>query len=186
VYIILQPAPGGDPPQEASGPRASCSRTSSVCEGYDWGYNYANDDLAFVASQGFVAHAWWLDIETGEGWPTLASLQPVNAAIIQGALDAIKADGQLGGIYSTWYQWGQITGSYLPHSIPPIWVPGAEDASGNSYSAASYCQRALEPGDPSDIYSPYIGFANGVPWLVQYGYEASSGPVSIDPDYSCG
>ncbi len=184
VYIILQPAPSNSPVQETTGPDASCAATSSVCEGYDWGYNYAQADLAFVRSEGYTPKVWWLDVETGEGWPTSTSLQPVNSAIVQGALDAIRSAGGTVGIYSTWYQWGKITGSFLPGGQPPIWVPGALSLSGGNLSAVSYCQRALVAGDPSKLSSPDIGFANGVPWLVQYGYDGSSAS-GVDPDYSC-
>jgi len=188
VYVIVQPAPPTSPPQEMTGPQASCAPTSSVCEGYDWGWNYAEADLAFVRARGFAPKVWWVDVETGEGWPTAASLQPVNAAIVQGAMDAVRAAGDTVGIYSTWYQWGKITGSYLPPGQPPIWVPGAFGLSGGSRSAVAYCQRALAPGDPSSLSSSYIGFADGAPWLVQYGYGGSgtgSPPANIDPDYSC-
>jgi hypothetical protein len=187
VYIILQPAPPTSPPQEMTGPKAACAPTSSVCEGYDWGWNYAKADFSFVAQRGFGAKVWWVDVETGEGWPTSASLQPVNAAIIQGAIDAIRSAGGTVGIYSTWYQWGKITGSYLPSGQPPIWVPGAYTLSGGSRSAVAYCQRALFPGDPSSLSSAYIGFAGGEPWLVQYGYSGTAGVPfgGIDPDYSC-
>jgi hypothetical protein len=186
VYIILQPAPGGDPPSEATGPKASCASTSNPCEGYDWGYNHAENDLAFVRARGADPKIWWVDIETAEQWPTAKKYRPVNAAIVQGALDAIKAAGDVGGIYSTWYQWGEITGSYVPPGSPPIWVPGAFDLSDGPYSAESYCQRAVLPGDPSTLRSTSIGFADGVPWLVQFGYAGNGGPDNVDPDYSCG
>ncbi len=185
VYIILQPAPSNSPVQETTGPEAACAATSSECEGYDWGYNYAEADLTFVRAAGYLPRVWWVDVETGEGWPTSSSLQPVNAAIVQGALDAIRSSGAVAGIYSTWYQWGKITGSYLPGGQPPIWVPGAYTLSGGNLSAVAYCQRAGTPGDPSMLSSPYIGFAGGAPWLVQYGYGGV--PTSgVDPDYACG
>ncbi|MGA3217672.1 MAG: hypothetical protein ABSE77_01140 [Acidimicrobiales bacterium] len=185
VYIILQPAPGGTPvPFEATGPEASCAATSSECEGYDWGYNYASADIAFVGAEGPSPRIWWLDVETAEGWPTARVFQPVNAAIVQGALAAIRKAGDIGGIYCTWYQWGQITGSYMPSGGPPIWVAGAGPLSGGEYSAKSYCVRGLSPGDPSTLASASIGFAGAVPWLVQYGYGGGS-PTPIDSDYSC-
>ncbi len=186
VYIIVGPAPGGKPvPFESTGPDASCASTSSECEGYDWGYNYAETDIAFVKAQGADPKVWWVDVETAEGWPTSASFQPVNAAIIQGALAAIKAAGDVDGIYCTWYQWGEITGSYVLAGQTPLWVAGALSLSDGYYSAKSYCQRALSPGDPSTLKSGSIGFAGGVPWLVQYGY-ANYAPTRIDVDYSCG
>jgi hypothetical protein len=186
VYIIMQPAPGGTPvPYESTGPEAFCASTSSECEGYDWGYNYTETDIAFVKAQGADPKLWWVDVETAEGWPTSASFQPVNAAIIQGALDAVKEAGDVGGIYCTWYQWGEITGSYIPAGQTPLWVAGALSLSDGYYSAQSYCQRALSAGDPSTLKSGPIGFAGGVPWLVQYGYAAYS-PTLLDVDYSCG
>jgi hypothetical protein len=185
VYIILQPAPGGRPvAYEADGPKASCAATNSACEGYDWGYNYARADVAFVRAEGLSPRVWWLDVETAEGWPTAGAFQPVNAAIVQGALAAIEQAGAVGGIYCTWYQWGRITGSYVPSGHPPIWVAGAGALSGGYYSAQEYCVRAVSPGDPSTLGSAAIGFAGGVPWLVQYGYGGGS-PTPIDSDYSC-
>jgi hypothetical protein len=185
VYIILQAAPGGDPPMEARGPKASCSKTSNNCEGYDWGYNYARADIAFVGEAGVVPKMWWLDIETGENWPTSPSVRGVNAAIIQGALDAIRTAHYKEGIYSTWYQWGEITGSYVPTTRPALWVPGADNVGGDAYSAVAFCARAMSPGDPSKLSSASLGFAHGVPWLVQYGYGGAPSPDGIDPDFAC-
>ena len=185
VYIVLGPAPGGTPvPFESTGPEASCAATSSECEGYDWGYNYAESDIAFVKAQGVSPTLWWLDVETAEGWPTSTLFQPVNAAIIQGALAAINQAGDVGGIYCTWYQWGEVTGSYVPAVVPPVWVAGAASLSGSYYSARSYCLRALGQGDAASLSSATIGFAGGVTWLVQYAYPPGADPV--DPDYSCG
>lgn len=171
---------------EAKGPKASCARKSNTCEGYDWGYNYAKADITFVRSSGFNPRMWWLDIETGENWPTTPADQRVNAAIIQGALDAIRGAGGTAGVYSTWYQWGEITGSYVPPSRPALWVPGADNPAGDVYSAASFCSRALQPGDPSLLASSTLGFAGGTPWLVQYGYGGAPTPFGVDPDYACG
>ncbi|HTW07418.1 MAG TPA: hypothetical protein VME46_07910 [Acidimicrobiales bacterium] len=185
VYIILQAAPGGRPTFELTGPKATCARTSNPCRGYDWGFNYARSDVAFVKAQGLNPRIWWLDIEEAEQWPTDRTSQQVNAQIIQGALDALRRSGHVAGIYSTWYQWGQITGSYVPTGDNVIWVAGATTLSGNSHSAQAYCQRALSPGDPGTLSSSSIGFADGIPWLVQYGYR-SGVPRPIDPDYSCG
>jgi hypothetical protein len=184
VYIVLQPAPKGRPgPYETTGPKSNCATTSPECQSYDWGYNYARADVAFVQAQGLATQIWWLDVETAEGWLTSPGSKPVNAAVVQGALDALAGAGKTAGIYCTWYQWGEITGSYQPPSAPPIWVAGATSLSGGYYSAQSYCQRALAPGDPSTLASADIGFAGGTPWLVQYGI--SSGPVPVDRDYAC-
>ena len=185
VYIILQPAPGGQRvTNETSGPKASCAATSDACRAYDWGYNYAQADMAFVHAQGLQPNIWWLDVETAEGWDTSNPMKPLNAAVVQGALDAIRGDGRIAGIYCTWYQWGEITGSYVPSTEVPVWVAGAESLSGGYLSAQSYCQRALSPGDPSTLRSTYIGFAGGAPWLAQYAYPP--GALPVDHDFACG
>ena len=185
VYIILQPAPTTSrAPFEMSGPKSSCAATNQQCAAYNWGYNYAEADLSFVGGQGVQPRIWWLDVETAEGWDTSAAAQPANAAVVQGALDALTAAGKEAGIYCTWYQWGQITGSYVPPAPVPIWVAGATSLSNGYYSAQSYCQRAVSAGDPSTLNSKDIGFAGGTPWLVQYAY--TPGPVPVDNDYACG
>ncbi len=184
AYVILQPLPGGSPaPNELAGPKASCAASSAACQAYDWGYNYAQADLSFVRALGQSPNIWWLDVETAEGWQTSASAQGANAAVVQGALDALRGVGYTVGIYSTWYQWGEITGSYVPPYPLPIWVAGASSLDGGYYGAVSYCQRALAPGDPTTLASPNLGFAGGTPWLVQYAY--TPGPDPVDPDYSC-
>ena len=168
----MRPAPGGKPvPFESTGPEASCAGTSSECEGYDWGYNYAEADIAFVKAQGADPKVWWLDVETAEGWPTSAAFQPVNAAIIQGALAAIKQAGDIGGIYCTWYQWGEITGSYVPAGGNAALgrrrgQPERRAITAPSRTANGHWRRAT----PRTLSSAPIGFAGGVPWLVQYGY----------------
>jgi hypothetical protein len=183
VYIILQPLSPGSP-EALQGPKAACALSSGTCQGYDWGYNYTKADIAFIRARGLGPKIWWLDIETAEGWSSSKTAQAVNAQVIQGSLDAVRSSGDVGGIYSTWYQWGAITGSYVPPGGVPIWIPGANTVSGNSFSAKAFCQRALQPGDPSKLSSTYMGFAGGAPWLVQYGY--GTGVESpVDLDYAC-
>ena len=185
VYIILQPAPSGSRAAfEMSGPKSSCATAKQQCAAYNWGYNYAEADLAFVHAQGLQPQIWWLDVETAEGWGTSPAARPANAAVVQGALDALTGAGKTAGIYCTWYQWGQITGSYMPPAPVPIWAAGATSLGNGYYSALSYCQRAMSAGDPSTLASAGIGFAGGTPWLVQYAY--TSGPVPVDNDYACG
>jgi hypothetical protein len=185
VYVILQPAPAGSRSAiEMSGPKSSCAAGNLQCAAYDWGYNYAEADLAFVRAQGLQPQIWWLDVETAEGWATSGTAQPANAAVVQGALDALSGAGKTVGIYCTWYQWGQITGAYVPPAPVPIWVAGATNLANGYYSAESYCQRALTAGDPSTLTSVGIGFAGDTPWLVQYAY--TPGPVPVDNDYACG
>ena len=184
VYIILQPAPSGSRAAfETSGPKSSSAATNQQCAAYNWGYNYAETQFPFARAQSVKPQIWWLDVETAEGWGTSTAAQPANGAVVQGALDALTGAGET-AIFCTWYQWGQITGSYTPAAPAPIWVAGATSLGNGYYGAQSYCQRGLAVGDPSTLASKGIGFAGGTPWLVRSAY--TPGPVPVDNDYACG
>ena len=66
----------------------------------------------------------------------------------------------------------------MPPGGRPIWIPGAYNLSGTQFSAVSYCRRGALAGDPTTLRSPAIGFAGGLPWLVQYGYGVVTRPAS--------
>ena len=162
VYIILQPAPTTNrAPFEMSGPKSSCAATNQQCAAYNWGYNYAEADLSFVGGQGVQPRIWWLDVETAEGWDTSAAAQPANAAVVQGALDALTAAGKKAGIYCTWYQWGQITGSTCHRRqcrsgwpAPPV---SATAITAPSRTANEPCRPATPPRlTPRTLGSPAV------------------------------
>jgi hypothetical protein len=130
---------------------------------YVYGYNaaansYADAVAAFSGSP--AASTWWLDVETGNSWRSDTSL---NVYALQGEADyfiSVAGVAKL-GIYSTQYQWNQITGGSLAFRADPSWVAGARTAR----QAASNCGG--------------IGFTGGVVALAQY---PSGG---FDADLSC-
>jgi hypothetical protein len=170
VYLNVDGVPNGDPAAAATGPAGACAPADLLCQGYNWGWDGATRSVAFAHSLGLYPTVWWLDVEGPCGFSTqlwrcdsLAS----NADVIQGALDALRANNMIGGIYSTWYQFPRVAGpNYLPGT--PIWIAGASSVT----DAASQCR------DPSKL------FGGGTPWLVQYGY-APAPPPQWDPDYAC-
>jgi hypothetical protein len=100
----------------------------------------------------------WLDVETGNSWLSGSSGRAMNVADLQGMVDSVHAAAAAGGItaapvgiYSTSYQWGQITGT--PGSSSgnlwniPDWIPGARQKSG----AVSNCSLPAftEAGRPT-------------------------------------
>jgi hypothetical protein len=87
--------------------------------------------------------------------------------------------GELVGIYSTAYQWGQITGNQLSYPGMPLWSAGADHVSGDTYSAESICAGTAGPS--------VAAFAGGKIVLVQYGWFGANGGeyYSTDPDYAC-
>jgi hypothetical protein len=108
----------------------TASDPNSIGCSYDYGWNAAwqSYSTAVDAAQGLhnvdrvnarqrVANvAWWLDVETMNSWQTLDGLptraaQRRDTATLEGEVDALRAAGiDRVGIYSTPYQWDQITG----------------------------------------------------------------------------
>jgi hypothetical protein len=176
VYLNVDGVPNGDPPAAANGPAGTCAPSDLMCQGYNWGWDGASRSVAFAHSMGLFPTVWWLDVEGPCGYsggkPPLWRCGrpqdlPSNAAVIQGAIDALRVNGMIAGIYSTYLQFPAAAGpSYMPGT--PIWIAGATTTA----NAASQCS------DPSKR------FAGGTPWLVQYGYTPAP-PPTWDPDYAC-
>jgi hypothetical protein len=148
------------------GPRECLNPASASDQGcaYDYGWNAAA--YAFSAAAGAISaaaaagHAWWADVETMNSWN---GDQAANAADVQGGLDYLLSQGVPAvGVYSTPYQWAQITGGYTLAASVSDWVAGAS----NARQAARMCSSA---------YS----FSGGAVTLVQY----PSG--RFDGDYRC-
>ncbi len=170
--------------QAQRGPKGLCSQTDLVCTGYNWGYNNAQTSIAYVHTQGYSPQMWWLDVEGPCGFSTVIWLcgpdgQASNAAVIQGALDAVHAAGLTAGIYSTYLQWPAITGGTptapaVTYPGLPIWiatVPSSQQA------WAADCQSGAPGGA--------LNFAGGTPWLIQWlgGQGAPTDP--FDGDLAC-
>ena len=146
----------------------SCDGSNSAGCAYDYGWNAAQDSFADAATVATdpAAFAWWLDVETGNSWETLESAygqtstaKTNDTAALAGAIDALKAHGVASvGVYSTGYQWGQITGGTgSQFSSAPVWVAGV----GSQSTAQSNCHST--------------SFTGGAVALAQYalnGYDA--------------
>ncbi len=149
------------------GPRV-CSNPASADDAgcaYDYGWNaaayaYSTAESA-TSSAAASGHAWWADVELANSWNGGAA---ANAADVQGGLDYLLSRGVPGvGVYSTGYQWGQITGGYhFASSTVADWLAGAN----SQKQAASWCGAG---------YS----FSGGPVRLVQF---PSNG---FDGDWSC-
>jgi hypothetical protein len=142
----------------SDGPR-TCDTSHEAGCAYNYGFFAAGAafDLATDRTGAPPSAMWWLDVETANSWSADAAL---NLEDIQGSIDYLTgvAGVPAVGIYSTGYQWGQITGgARLP---VPSWVAGAL----NAKSAPEQCAAS---------------FTGGPVHLVQYW---SGG---FDADYAC-
>jgi hypothetical protein len=137
-------------------PDASCAPGHDAACAYDYGYNGAAHAVAYAQAQ--TGHStgttWWLDVETGNSWsPTDLG---ANLASVRGAADFLKTQpGVLTGIYSTHYQWGQITGGA---QVPlPNWVAGAA----NVVEAKARCAPAWSATGGPVVLAQFFGAFDG-------------------------
>jgi hypothetical protein len=148
--------PGPQSPHWAqAGPRR-CAAADRVCQAANYGAAAAADALARARVAGAHAVRWWLDIEVVNSW---ASDPAQNVAAIQGAAAMLRSRGATPGVYSTAWQWAQLTGGW--RVAMPNWLGGAGDPG----EAASRCGGA--------------GFSGGPVQLVQYP------TADVDGDVRC-
>ncbi len=135
---------------------------------FDYGYNAAKDSYqdavaAFSAlglSGSPAGSAWWLDVETSNSWRSTVSL---NVAALQGEvayLTLVATVAKL-GIYSTQYQWNQITGGSPAFAANHGWIAGV----GSEKHAKSHCAG--------------LGFTGAGVELAQYAFSG------FDADLVC-
>ena len=139
--------------------------------------NIIGDVQAFKNATGatLTNYPVWLDVETGNSWQSgsTAGGQTMNIADLRGMVDALNAAAAAAGgtsakqvgIYSTGYQWNQITGTPTGTAAGnlsglPDWIAGASTQSG----AVSNCSQAA--------------FTAGLVTITQWA-------ASLDGDYSC-
>ena len=149
-----------------------CDGSNSEACSYDYGWNAAQDSFAeaTAVTADAASYDWWLDVETGNSWETLESgygqtptAQANDRDALQGEVDALIAAGVTQvGVYSTAYQWGQITGGTgATFALQPAWVAGT----GSLSTAQGNCQST--------------SFTGGAIVLAQYAYDG------YDADYHC-
>ena len=161
LYINLNSPTPSTSSQGLTGPAGQCVTTDSTCQAYNYGYNAAVYSYDYASGLGIKSSMWWLDIETGGQNPLWSTDTAANSQLIAGAIAALTALGVQPGVYSTAYQWGQITGGTYSPDVP-MWQTGATTVA----DAPSFC-------------SPTKAFTSGQTWLVQYA------PTTWDGDYAC-
>jgi hypothetical protein len=170
-------------------PYGSCTASGTPSVGQDstacawqYGYDKLTQDILWLTSAATAidkqesstpvlsspaAYPWWLDVETANSWQSGTLGLAMNVADLQGMVAALTAvDVTQVGIYSTSYQWGQVTGGSTYTAGTSLvgladWIPGARNLSG----AVANCQLS--------------SFTGGVVELTQW----FSRPY--DSDYAC-
>jgi hypothetical protein len=190
----------------ANGPKGACGTETGtaqqLCIAYNYGYNGAKDAYAYASTSGVHALIWWLDVENSSLSTTQFSNLPsnkfwsnskaLNATTIQGALDALRQEGILVGIYSTGLQFPEIAGDFVPLGPRvPLWAAGVP-LTNPPYTATSlpstsalsiWCAGTGIYKGPK-VTAPEL-FAGGIPWILQETPGTASSPYGLDPDYTC-
>ena len=145
--------------QDCQNQSAAVVGTAAQQAAWAVGCSEAQRDTAYASSQSASSpKAWWLDVEIANSWST--SDLSLNRYTIQGIVETLRATALPIGVYSTSYQWTQITGGYNA-PVDADWV-----ATGQSSlkRAKARCSST--------------GFTGAKVWLVQY-------VTTYDRDYVC-
>jgi hypothetical protein len=130
----------------------ACSASNDAGCAYVYGWAMAYEDFNHRGVPTPASLRWWFDVETTNSWETPGTSNPTayasNIADLRGMADYLGSQGAAIGIYSTGYQWGQITGGTAalgsgdPFSGIPNWVAGATASTAASFCAASHAFTA--------------------------------------------
>lgn len=148
-------------------PYGKCDGTNNKACSWQYGWsrgeyavNYFNQEVSKVsglASTSPNSYKWWLDVETENSWQSGSTeAYQRNVAALEGWVAFFKNIGASTGVYSTAYQWGQITngqvsaGSNLNglHS----WLAGSKTLNG----AKSKCANAPLTAGGKVVLSQYV------------------------------
>ena len=124
-----------------------CSADNDAGCAYVYGWAKAYEDFNHRGVPSPATLRWWFDVETTNSWESPGAGHPTaytsNIADLQAMADYFASQGAAVGIYSTGYQWSQITGGTIslgsndPFHGVANWVAGA-----SSSSAASFCSSS--------------------------------------------
>jgi hypothetical protein len=126
----------------------ACAADNDAGCSYVYGWAKAYEDFNHRGVPSPSSQHWWFDVETTNSWETPGSAYPTaytsNIADLKGMADYFTSRGAAVGIYSTGYQWGQITGGTIalgsgdPFAGIPNWVAGATSSTAAAYCGSSY------------------------------------------------
>ena len=102
----------------------TCDGTDTLACAWQYGYNRADEDINSrflpAANQAGInpdpsTYKWWLDVETMNTWKpaTTTFNKQSNTAVLEGFAAKFLSSGARVGLYSTAYQWTQITGDVI-------------------------------------------------------------------------
>jgi hypothetical protein len=129
--------------KDITNPYGTCDGTSTPACAYIYGYATAFDDAHLPGIPDPAHHQWWLDVETENSWSPDTR---ANTAVLEGMTAYLQSIEAEVGIYSTGYQFKEITGHVDSGSNLnrlKNWIAGADSTT----SAQAACTDSpLTPG----------------------------------------
>jgi len=147
-------------------PYGICDGTNTKACSWQYGWsrgeyavNYFNQEApkAGLASISPASYKWWLDVETENSWQSGSTeAYQRNVAALEGWVDYFKHIGARTGVYSTAYQWGQITNGQVSDTSNlnglHSWLAGSKTLNG----AKSKCAYAPLTSGGKVVLSQYV------------------------------
>jgi hypothetical protein len=130
-----------------SGPYGDCGTNDLACRAGNDGAKQAMEALTTMRKAGLPAPMVWVDVEFRHKYKWSQN-HAVNAKVVEGAINRLKAGGVGVGIYTTSYMWAHIVGSYRVNL--PNWLPAGD---GKVADAEAKCRTTG---------------SGGVTWIGQY------------------
>jgi hypothetical protein len=132
---------------DGTGPYGDCSASDTACRAGNDGARQAREALITMRNAGVPAPMVWVDVEFRHKYPWTHN-HAVNARVVEGVINRLKAGGVSVGIYTTSYMWAHIVGDYRVNL--PNWLPAGD---GKVADAAAKCKTTG---------------SGGVTWIGQY------------------
>ena len=145
VYLNVNAAGSADPAWDDPGPASCDARTPVLADadpgcGYNWGWHLGSYSIARLPG-GTSKPQVFLDVEGNRqsgGRPIWQASQGVNAGVIKGLSDRLRAAGLRIGAYSNPLDWARIAGSPVDARLQNWWFqhPSVDTAELDSYCGA--------------------------------------------------
>jgi hypothetical protein len=144
-----------------------CNGNDSYACAWQYGWNRAHNDVNTwfppAAQQAKIdrdprSYIWWLDVELENTWKTGKTEfdQTSNVAVLEGMVAYFSEMNIRTGIYSTSYQWSEITGGRIDDTSnlvgKPNWRPGGINLS----TAKQACDATPLTKDGEVVLAQYI------------------------------
>ncbi len=195
-YIILNAPGAGDPNWGAKRSPRACDGTTSPGCGYDYGWwavDFALPDLPATREGG--RPQVWLDVEgpytSGPVWQSIgtAAGQAVNAAVVQGAFDRLRAAGLRTGFYSRRMttnasgtrtdDWFRLTGNLQLRNVQQWVFPRPTNADEANNPPSDSDKATLADRNCTDA----LAFTGGFIVLSQYQNQVNG--TTYDVNHAC-